>query len=165
MESNLIAALQELMPSSTFVLSWRNGVEPPSPYCLVTILSTDQLGGAEESLHQDSGNQHLCTNQLSTVRLQFLGDSKSTAYSDCELLKLLMFSFNGRNAFSRNGMSILEINGVKRAGLTRDTKMYITSILDITLLYKQYTNFTQYSIDTVEMTGDLSDNEITINLP
>ena len=43
--------------------------------------------------------------------------------------------------------------------------MYITSVLDVTLFYKQYTDLAQPSIDTVQMGAKLSDLDITINLP
>lgn len=163
-EANLITALEELMPTTKFVLAWRNGVESKSVYCLVTLLSTDVIGGREESLFQDEDKQHFAQTEIATVRLQFVGDSNSSGALDADYLKLLLRTFNGRNCFYRNGMSITEVDGVSRVGIVRDTKTYIASVINLTLLYKLSEDFTQYSIDTVTVTSDTGDVEQTFEI-
>lgn len=150
-ESSLIAALEELTPNTKFVLSWRNGVESKSAYCLVTLLATDIIGGQEESLFQDEDKQHFTQTEIASVRLQFMGDSASTGVADAHYLKLLMRTFNGRNCFYRNSLSVIQVDGVKRVGVVRDTKTYIASIVDMTLMYTLSEDFEQYSIDTVDV--------------
>lgn len=157
LEANLITALEELMPTTQFILWSRNGTEPASPYCMVMVLSTSNSGGADESLFQDDDNQHYTSNISSAVRLQFMGDSKSTAYPDAERLKLLLLSWNGRSCFYRNGMAISDVNGVRRASVTRDTKIYIASTIDLTLLYNNYDDFNQPAIETVTLESLLDD--------
>lgn len=150
-ESSLISALEELTPDTKFVLSWRNGVESKSVYCLVTLLATDIIGGQEESLFQDDGDQHFTQTEVANIRLQFMGDSSSTGAEDAHYLKLLMRTFNGRNCFYRHGLSVIQVDGVKRVGVVRDTKTYIASIIDMTLMYRLSEDFQQYSIDTVDV--------------
>ena len=161
-EVNLVTALEELIPTTQFILWSRNGTEPKSPYCMVMLLATGNTGGADESLFQDEDNQHYTSNIVSAVRLQFMGDSKSTAYPDAERLKLLLLSWNGRSCFYRNGMAISDVDGVKRASVVRDTKVYIASTIDLTLHYNNYEDFEQPAIETVTVEDGLGDTIETI---
>lgn len=163
-EANLILALEELMPATQFILWSRNGTEPKSPYCMVMLLSTSNSGGADESLFQDTNNQHYTSSLVASVRLQFMGDSKSTAYPDAERLKLVLFSWNGRSCFYRNGMALSDIDGVRRASIVRDTKVYIASTIDLTLLYNNYDDFNQPAIETVTLESVLDGNTETITI-
>lgn len=156
-EASFISAVQEIMPDSKFILNNRNGVEPKSVYCLVNVLSTDIVGGTEETSRQSSGKQTFIQSKIATIRCQFLGDSSSSSQNDAELLCMLFRTFNGRNALSRNGFSLTQIQGITRASVARDTKMYISSSMDLTLLYKSKVTTDQYSIDQVVVESTIND--------
>jgi hypothetical protein len=155
-ESSIIQVLQELAPNTSFILPYRNGVEPQSVYCLVMVLSKDNVGRNEDSMYNTGGKQTISQNIMCSVRLQYFGDSKSTAQSDAEIMSMLLDTHTARSLLWHQGLSISDIDGIKQAGVIRDTKHYMTHIFDITLLYKQTISIDAPTIDTLNTEATLS---------
>jgi len=150
-ESSIIQVLKELAPATTFILPYRNGVEPTSVYCLVMVLSKDNIGMNEDSLYNIDGKQTISQNIVCNVRIQYFGDSKSSAQADAELMAMLLDTHNARSLFWQRGLSIATVDSIKQAGVARDTKMYMTHIFDVTFLCKQTISLDTPTIDTVNM--------------
>lgn len=155
-ESSVIQVLQEVAPTTTFILPYRNGVEPPAVYCMVMVLSKENVGRNEESLYNVTGKQTISQNIICNVRLQYFGDSKSTAQTDAELMAMMLDTHIVRAKFYQRGLALATIDGIKQAGVSRDTKMYMTHVMDITFLYKQTIEIDIPTIDTVNQIGTFS---------
>lgn len=166
-ESSLIEVLQEVAPSTQFILPYRNGVEPQSVYCLVMVMSKETIGRNEESLYNEAGKQSISQNIMCNVRIQYFGDSKSSAQADAELMAMMLDTHIVRSKFYQHGLAIATIDGIKQAGVARDTKMYMTHVMDITFLYKQTIDVDIPTIDTIQNTGTFeitgTDNDLVID--
>jgi hypothetical protein len=155
-ESSIIQVLQEVAPATTFILPYRNGVEPPAVYCLVMVLSKENIGRNEESLYNNTGKQIISQNMMCNARIQYFGDSKSTAQADAELMAMMLDTHIVRSKLYQRGLAVATIDGIKQAGVSRDTKMYMTHSMDISFLYKQTIEVDIPTIDSVDNEGTLS---------
>ena len=152
-EKGLIAVLQEVAPTTTFILSWRNGVEPKSVYCLVMLLSSERIGRPEESFFNRNQTHNFSELNLHTVRLQWMGTSDSTASEDAETMKMVLKSGKGRHLLYQQGLSLAAVDNIKRAGVERETTMYMAHALDLTITSKQSIDIDTPSIDSASFTG------------
>lgn len=148
LETEIISALETLFPSTLFILSGQNGVEPKSVYCLVKVLSTDNIGLGEDDLFNINQTTRYASNKIINLRLQHFGLSTSSARGDAEYLNMVLSCLKGRYEFYQKGLSITKVEGVSDFEVLRDTQMYRTHINDITLLTKSVITFENPSIDS-----------------
>lgn len=160
-EQRIIDSLQELFPTHKFVLSWRNGVEPKSVYCLVMLLNEKQIGRSEETSYLDDEENTSYTETLeATVRLQYMGLATSSAYQDSKTAKLTLASHKGRSCLYRNGLSFQRIEGVTRAGVSRDTNMYVANVIDLTVAYTETISVESDYIEEIEIGSSLTSQDL-----
>jgi hypothetical protein len=156
-ETSLIQALQTLLPTHKFILARRNGVQPKSVYCLVTLLNEKQVGRIDETLFLDNDQQEMRETVEAVVRLTYYGDSTSTAYSDAKHCKSTIRSSVGRYTLSQNGYSLQNITDVTQASSMMDTKLYTANTIDLTVLTVEQTFIALPSIDVATITGEYSE--------
>ena len=148
-DTALVQILKDIAPNTTFILPYRNGVEPQSVYCLVMILSKENVGMNEQSMYNNNGKQQISQNMLCNARIQYFGDSQSSAQADAELMNMMLDTHLVRSKFYHKGLSIATVDSIKQAGVQRDTKYYMTHIMDLTILYKQTIEVDAQTIESV----------------
>lgn len=163
-EDSVYTAFTACSVGSGFFLD-QNGPEPASPYCSIFVISETPLGNAQESttINKTTRQTYLTQSYEGLVRFVFTGKDKqyngssTTAANYAEDFAQKLRSRYHRLLFTDNGLSVLRVSPLRRAQQKRDTDIYSTYSIDVTLAYDKTTLMTYSSIDHGEINGTLTE--------
>jgi len=165
-EHNIVKALQLLIPECTFILHGRNGVEPESPYCLVSILSETKSGRSEKTNSSkidpqtNMGWQTVSQNYLVNYTMTFHGTSKSQSEEWARYLSIAIESEFLLDIFHQYGMAVLDWSAFPRMiTTTNNVVQYLNDTVDITILTNRSEDFPVHVIEEVNITGYYQPND------
>jgi hypothetical protein len=173
-EDNLYAASKLLTPSVNFVIADQNGAELKTPYCVINVIMHDQIGRESEHNYVVEATPTTPCSLVAeihetfetTVRFIFIGKANITteasaqnqAYSFMSRLK----SSTARYYFAQNNLSIMRINPLRPAPVTKETDRYVGYTVEVVFAYCLKTTETTDWFDTVnvvsgKLTGSVID--------
>lgn len=152
-EDSIYTAFAACSVGSGYFLD-QNGPEPATPYCSIFLVSETPLGFAQESTTlSNSRTTYLSQPYEALVRFVFTSKDKQNSGSDttaanyAEDYAQKLRSRYYRMLFTDNGLSILRVSAVRRASQRRETDVYSTYSVDVTMAYDKHTLMTYSSID------------------
>ena len=159
-ELNIIKALQEVIPECLFILHGRNGVEPTSPYCLVSIINESPLGKPQKTNTSkidpvtNMGWQTVSQDYAINYTMTFHGTSKSKSEEWCRYLSIALQSDYLTEIFIRWGMAVLDYNTFPRLlTTTNNVVQYLNDTIDIDVLTNRSEDFPVQVIEQVDIEG------------
>lgn len=164
-EDSLVTTFSLISPI-TAILSFQNGVQPPLPYCYINFVTSHPVGQQEERYLVDKDDRIAVLSQTfeATIRYQFYGKDKqasgsnNTAQNYAEEFVMKMRSALTRILFADNGISIMRIGDLKRVPKIKESDIFNTYVVDVTIGYTHYISTVYDTIESVEMTGTFKEN-------
>lgn len=158
-ESRLISALQNIDNTFTYILADRNGVEPPAPYVLVSIINTEKIGMSERSFVSSTDVETLKQTIQITYRLTLHALATDVKQDDFETLYIGFESSNQIFKLFDQGLSLINVGGLMYTSAPVDTVMYKRAIFDIVCLSERSDDFFANRVSSVSTVGNLTDSE------
>lgn len=159
-EHNIIKALQDIIPDCLFILSGRDGVEPKSPYCLVSIINETRIGQAQRTNQSriddnDKYWQTIIQTYEVNYTMTFHGGSKTKSEEWARYLSISLESDFATRVFYDWGLSFLSANSFPRLVVNNNTvSNYLNDTVDITISLTRYEEFPVEVITRVEIEGE-----------
>ncbi len=169
-EKRIVASLQNIkMPSNiTPILSDRGGVEPSTPYLLINIVSTTNIGLPRKSIsHTElSQTEEVYQTKEFLVSLTFHASAKDNTHDWVQKFYTGLQSDMYGYIFSFNGLGFVSCNNIYYQPQPVDGVNYKRAILDLTFRAEVIDSFDIFQIKDVSLEGDLlgsGTNAITVN--
>ena len=158
MLDDIYAALHATNPTVNFIHAYQDGVEPKTPYVLITKISDEKIGMGEEILTNDGTSTQYSEKYLSIIRLSCVGKFDSDIDSLSMLLKMRTASQVGKYELYQRGISLMSIDDVFQSHSYKDTRTYITNTLDLVVSYKKTIDIETTYIEKAEVTANIEPN-------
>lgn len=169
LEDSLYKAFESCDVGTGYFLH-QNGVQPPSPYCTIFIVSDTPIGSANESATLDGNTQTTITSQAweALIRFVFVGKDKqssgsdTTAENNSKLFSMRLRSSKYRMLFADNGISIFSVSETRRNRVARENDIYSSYSIDLRIGYETQTTTTFDYIEHGSIVGTITQTSIQI---
>jgi hypothetical protein len=155
MLDDLYAALSIVNPTLTFIFAYQDGVEPKTPYILITKVSDEKVGMGEEILTNNSIETTYAETHLTTIRLSCVGRFESEIDDLSIVMKMRIASQLGKYELYQRGISFVSIDDIIQTASYKDTRTYITNTIDLVVSYKKVINIPTDYIEVAQVTANV----------
>ena len=161
-ESKIISALKQLQQQSNLIniLADRDGVEPPAPYCLVSIIDVNNVGQPYRTSSNKNNQLVETLYQLKEIQcsLTFHMKSTDTLQDYVEKFHMGLGSTFFTSAFANNGLGVWDYTDIVYQSFPIDGMNYKRAIIDIRFRFERKEDFYSDKITRVETKGHLGDS-------
>ena len=157
LERAIIQALEKVVPNTLFILSGRQGVEPPFPYCLVTLVSTTNIGQPDRAAtyaEDGSSLERIIQNKRSEFHLTFLSQAKDDFQDLAEVIQTGFGSSFFIQTFYGEGLGIESSKTlVPTVEVESSIGKYMCTTIKLVVTFQRINEFKADRINKVETVG------------
>lgn len=161
-EKKIIDSLKLLQQPTQIIniLADRSGVEPPAPYCLITLLPVRNVGIPYRTSTRKDGQEYETVIQTKELQasLTFHLEGNSELQDYVEMFHLGLGSSLYQAAFTANGLGIFDYTDIVYQSFSIDGKNFKRAIIDIYFRFERNENFYASLINKVETKGHLGES-------
>ena len=162
LETSVVKALQQVgmpIPSTRVVFSDRGGVEPASPYLLINIINSTNIGLPYKSTVHKGGALQEDIFQIKDVlvSLIFQAEGKDIVHAWVQNFQAGVHSDLVDYAFTQQGLSLVSANNIMYQSNPVSGKAYKRATLDITVRTEVQNSFSVNNLNGVNILGEFTD--------